>query len=122
MTGPDWRASEDGPWVSAGIYAGESFDQRRLPAGWAAPGFEGGWDAVAVAAPGPVPGPRTGPEVRVTQVLPVATVTQSPSGTTLLDFGQNLVGRLRLTVDGPAGTEITMRHASTTATASWGPG
>ena len=35
----------------------------------------------------------------------------SPSGRTLVDFGQNLVGWLRLTVTGPAGTEITLRHA-----------
>ena len=35
----------------------------------------------------------------------------TPSGRTVLDFGQNLVGRLRLTVDGPAGTVITLRHA-----------
>lgn len=35
----------------------------------------------------------------------------SPSGRTLLDFGQNLVGWLRFTVTGPAGTEITLRHA-----------
>ncbi|MFC7374923.1 MULTISPECIES: family 78 glycoside hydrolase catalytic domain [unclassified Brachybacterium] len=35
----------------------------------------------------------------------------SPSGKTLLDFGQNLVGWLRFTVTGPSGTEITMRHA-----------
>ena len=35
----------------------------------------------------------------------------SPSGKTLLDFGQNLVGWLRFTVTGPAGTEITLRHA-----------
>ena len=35
----------------------------------------------------------------------------TPSGRTVLDFGQNLVGRLRLTVDGPGGTVITLRHA-----------
>ncbi|MEE1617679.1 alpha-L-rhamnosidase [Brachybacterium sp. J153] len=35
----------------------------------------------------------------------------SPSGRTLLDFGQNLVGWLRFTVTGPEGTEITLRHA-----------
>jgi len=28
-----------------------------------------------------------------------------------MDFGQNLVGRLRITVDGPAGPTITLRHA-----------
>ncbi|MFC7457549.1 family 78 glycoside hydrolase catalytic domain [Brachybacterium sp. GCM10030267] len=35
----------------------------------------------------------------------------SPSGRTLLDLGQNLVGHLRFTVTGEAGAEITLRHA-----------
>ena len=35
----------------------------------------------------------------------------SPSGKTLLDFGQNLVGWLRFTVTGGEGTTITLRHA-----------
>ena len=37
---------------------------------------------------------------------------RSPSGRTIVDFGQNLVGRLRLTrARRPAGTTITLRHA-----------
>ena len=50
-----------------------------------------------------------GPPVRVTEVLPAARTWQSPSGATLVDFGQNLVGWVRLTVDGPG--EVTVRHA-----------
>jgi alpha-L-rhamnosidase len=38
-------------------------------------------------------------------------ITISHSGRTLVDFGQNLVGRLRLTVQGTAGQTITLRHA-----------
>ncbi|HWS35853.1 MAG TPA: family 78 glycoside hydrolase catalytic domain, partial [Actinoplanes sp.] len=36
---------------------------------------------------------------------------ESPTGRTLVDFGQNLVGWLRFTVTGPAGSEIRIRHA-----------
>lgn len=43
-------------------------------------------------------------------MAPVA-ITTSPSGRTLLDFGQNLVGRLHLTARGAAGQTITLRHA-----------
>ncbi len=43
-------------------------------------------------------------------IAPVA-VTRSPSGRTIVDFGQNLVGRLRITVRGKAGETITLRHA-----------
>lgn len=53
-----------------------------------------------------------GPPVRVTQHLPAVTVTTSPSGRTLVDFGQNLVGWVRLRVRGhDAGHEIVVRHA-----------
>jgi alpha-L-rhamnosidase len=102
VTDADWQAAGDGPWTAAGIYAGEDYDARRVPSDWA---------QAALVAAGPVPGPRTSPEVRVTQTVPVAGVTASPSGATIVDFGQNLVGRLRLRVQGEAGTTITLRHA-----------
>jgi alpha-L-rhamnosidase len=112
VSGPDWQVCGDGPWTSAGIYAGESFDARLVPDGWSRPGFAAdGWIAADMCAAGPVPAPRTGPAVRVTQQVPAAEVLTSPSGKTLLDFGQNLVGRLRIRVHGPAGTAITLRHA-----------
>lgn len=53
-----------------------------------------------------------GPEVRVTQVVPAVAVTTSPSGSTLVDFGQNLVGWVRLCARGTeAGQEVVVRHA-----------
>ncbi|HEY6596638.1 MAG TPA: family 78 glycoside hydrolase catalytic domain [Asanoa sp.] len=53
-----------------------------------------------------------GPPVRVTEVLPVVAVTTSPSGATIVDFGQNLVGWVRLRVRGLApGDEVVVRHA-----------
>lgn len=52
-----------------------------------------------------------GPPVRRTQMVAPVHITTSPSGRTLVDFGQNLVGRLRITVHGEAGTTVTLRHA-----------
>jgi alpha-L-rhamnosidase len=53
-----------------------------------------------------------GPPVRVTQTLPVTAVFSSPSGATLVDFGQNLVGWVRLRVrDQAPGQEVVVRHA-----------
>ncbi|PWW25000.1 alpha-L-rhamnosidase [Geodermatophilus normandii] len=109
-----WRSTTDGPTVRSGLYSGETVDFRRDLPGWSAPGFDdAAWTPVEVAdldlatlvAP-------TGPPVRRTQVLPVQAVTTSPSGRRLVDFGQNLVGRIRFALpDGPAGTQITVRHA-----------
>ena len=53
-----------------------------------------------------------GPPVRVTQTLPATAVFSSPSGATLVDFGQNLVGWVRLRVrDQARGQEVVVRHA-----------
>jgi alpha-L-rhamnosidase len=53
-----------------------------------------------------------GPPVRVTQTLPATAVFSSPSGATLVDFGQNLVGWVRLRVQDQApGQEVVVRHA-----------
>ena len=53
-----------------------------------------------------------GPPVRVTETLPAIAVISSPSGATLVDFGQNLVGWVRLQVRGQApGEEVVVRHA-----------
>ena len=112
-TDGSWRCAP-GPITSAGLYSGETFDARRELPGWSAPGFDdAGWapvevgelDVATLVAP-------TGPPVRRTQAVPVQAITTSPSGRTLVDFGQNLVGRIRFALPGgPAGTEITVRHA-----------
>jgi alpha-L-rhamnosidase len=53
-----------------------------------------------------------GPPVRITEVLPAVEVSTSPSGKTLVDFGQNVVGWVRLRVRGlESGAEVTVRHA-----------
>jgi alpha-L-rhamnosidase len=112
VSGPDWRATGSGPIVSSGIYAGESFDARRRMAGWSEPGFDDrGWVAARIAEPGPVPSPRSAPATRAVEELPVREVITSPAGRRILDFGQNLVGRLRIRVSGPAGHTIVLRHA-----------
>lgn len=55
--------------------------------------------------------PDTGPAVRRKEILAPLLLWDSPSGNTIIDFGQNMVGWVRFTVSGPAGTEIVIRHA-----------
>jgi alpha-L-rhamnosidase len=111
-TGADWRALADGPVVESGIYDGEHYDARRVPIGWSSAGFDdAAWEQPAVVEVDVVPGTTTLPTTRRTQELAVREVLTSPSGATILDFGQNLVGRVRIRVTGPAGTVITLRHA-----------
>jgi alpha-L-rhamnosidase len=108
-TGDGWEAAGDGPVVDSGIYPGEHQDLRRTASAWA-PARIG-----AAALPGfedvPVPEARIAPPVRRIQTLPVAEVIATPSGGRVLDFGQNLVGRLRIRARGEAGTRLVVRHA-----------
>ena len=111
-TDGDWSASPS-PIVRAGNYDGERYDARQEQPGWSLPGFDGrGWTRVGVRRrdPATMVAPA-GPPVRCTEEVPVAKVLTSPSGRQILDFGQNLVGRLRIRLRGERGSEVTMRTA-----------
>lgn len=96
------------------LYDGQTIDARRRQKDWAEPGFSPGtdWTGVRELAfdGGRLAEPVGPPVVRAGVVRPVEIFT-SPSGKTLVDFGQNLVGWLRFTVQGEAGQAITVRHA-----------
>ncbi|MCL8014900.1 glycoside hydrolase family 78 protein [Streptomyces sp. AS02] len=111
-TDTSWQAAT-GPIVSSSLYDGEAYDARLERAGWTEPGHDtSGWRGVRVLERdlAPLVAPA-GPPVRRTEELAPVSVTVSPSGRTVLDFGQNLVGWLRVSVSGEAGTSITLRHA-----------
>ena len=107
-----WRAAR-GPLHASSLLDGERYDARDELDGWSSPGFdETGWSAVSavpldlatLVAP-------TGPPVRCTEVIKPVSVDERPDGRLLIDFGQNLVGRIAAVVSGPAGQVITLRHA-----------
>lgn len=101
------------PTTASSLYQGESYDARLAVPGWDHPDLEeSAWAAVEkVEGDFRTPEARIAPPIRRTEELAVAEVITTPSGKTVLDFGQNLVGRLRLTARGAAGTTITLRHA-----------
>ncbi|CAH0220035.1 hypothetical protein SRABI76_02482 [Microbacterium oxydans] len=108
-TGDGWEAAGDGPVVDSGVYPGEHQDLRKTASAWSPA------RGCAAALPGyehiPVPEARIAPPVRRTMTLPVAAVLDTPSGGRILDFGQNLVGRLRIRARGAAGSRLVVRHA-----------
>lgn len=111
-TDESWKASL-GPVLFSSLYKGERYDARELPAGWSQAGFnDAGWQPVVGVDrnPATLVAPE-GPPVRCTGELRPVSVWTSPSGKSLLDFGQNLVGRLQITVNGEAGSTVTIRHA-----------
>jgi alpha-L-rhamnosidase len=78
----------------------------------AAPGNDISWPAVVLdTEPGPLVAEPDHPIRIVDDLIPVQ-VSQMEPGRFIVDFGQNLVGRIRLTVRGAAaGQRIVMRHA-----------
>lgn len=108
-----WRWRE-GPVVAAGLYEGEKYDARLLPAGWDAPGAQSAeWRApylqrvtAAVRLE-----PAVDEPVRVTQQLAPVSIERRPNGRVRLDFGQNIAGKLAITVSGPTGHEVRLHHA-----------
>lgn len=104
-TGEHWKATGAGQLVSSGIYAGETRDLTRCP-----PPEQQRPNAQTLHT-GIVPLPRISEPVRRVAELEPVTIQRLADGTHALDFGQNLVGRLRLNVAGTHGQTITIRHA-----------
>ncbi|MCA9875776.1 MAG: family 78 glycoside hydrolase catalytic domain, partial [Anaerolineales bacterium] len=107
-----WRAAR-GPIRMSDIYLGETYDARLEKPGWDKVGYDDGdWHRVRrlehtnenVVA-------QVGPFVTRHEALRPLHVLRSPKGEIILDFGQNLVGWVKMRVRGPQGTTITLHHA-----------
>jgi alpha-L-rhamnosidase len=112
VTDESWRAAR-GPVLSSDLYDGETYDARQERPGWLTSSYDDhDWVGVRSLARdfSTLVAPAGPPVRRIELVAPVA-ITTSPTGRTIIDFGQNLVGRLRLTVRGKEGETITLRHA-----------
>lgn len=111
-TDPDWHSSS-GPVLMSDIYDGETYDARLEKAGWTHAGYdERGWMSVRVSAlDAQVLSASVAPMITRTEEIKPTRIFTSPAGEKIVDFGQNMVGWVRLRVQGPAGTRVTLRHA-----------
>lgn len=112
--------STDEDWTSGpsdvlenDLYDGQTVDARLRDESWKLPEFSSAsWAGVRVLDLDTAKlEPYIGPPVRRWATLPVHEIATSPSGKTLVDFGQNLVGWIKVRVRGPEGAEVTIRHA-----------
>ncbi|KAL2801597.1 bacterial alpha-L-rhamnosidase-domain-containing protein [Aspergillus granulosus] len=108
-TGSEWSWTRSAT-TSAEIYDGEHFDAQHDP-------FKDGiWRPVSTGPldhPGILAAPL-GPPIRAIEQVAVREIITSPAGKSILDFGQNLVGYVRIAVAGELsnkGKTITLRHA-----------
>ena len=113
----DSWASHPSPRQSASIYDGEVYDAREELSDWASPEFDaaGSWDSTRILDVDLEKVQLFSPDVppvRVTQTVGVVDIFKSPSGKLLVDFGQNLVGKVRIRgLHKPKGHELQIRHA-----------
>ncbi|KAI1469893.1 glycoside hydrolase family 78 protein [Daldinia caldariorum] len=113
-TDTSWTAST-GAIITSEIYNGEVYDSTLEQAGWSAPGFSAPdtakWiGAKELEAPYEILVAPDGPPIRRVEEIKLKEILTSPSGKTILDFGQNFAGWLRLTVKGKKGDIIKLVH------------
>jgi alpha-L-rhamnosidase len=112
VTDGQWQASF-GAIVRSDLQMGETVDARKEMPGWNEPAFTAtswvpadilydyrGWLVAQMS--------RT---IRVTEELPPVEIRMRPDGVTLIDFGQNFAGWMRIALTGEPGAEITFRYA-----------
>lgn len=112
-TGEGWKESAS-DILYADMLMGQYEDSRRAEPTWnLAEHDTSDWtDAVVVSTDTTRLVPETDPAVRVTERLGAVSVTRREEGRFVVDFGQNLVGRVALTLrDQPADARIQLVHA-----------
>ncbi|SIR64784.1 alpha-L-rhamnosidase [Paenibacillus sp. RU4T] len=111
-SGPSWKAAL-APIRYSSIYHGETYDARLELERWSEADFEdSSWSAaVTVGLPLKTLVAQENWPTRVTETIKPVSAFVTPAGDHVLDMGQNMVGRMRMTVEAPAGARIVLRHA-----------
>lgn len=112
-TDGSWKSTADGPVVMNSIYNGETYDARREIKGWDQAGFDdSSWDQTSVAghSKAVLIATETVPVRKIEEITPIK-IWRTPQGTLVADFGQNLVGWIKLSVEGKTGETVSIRHA-----------
>jgi len=109
VTDASWQGGP-GEVVGADQQLGEVWDARRA-APWDQPAFADAAWAAAIVAPAPATRlvPQLGVPVRALMELTPRKIARLGS-VWIVDFGQNMVGHVRLAARGPDGTTITLQH------------
>jgi alpha-L-rhamnosidase len=108
-----WKLTADGPIRANNEYDGEFYDARKEMKGWSRPRFAAtDWQQAQVVEgpPGVLSAQPIGP-TRVTETLKPVSVHEVRPGIYVFDMSQNMAGWCRLTVAGPRGSQVTLRHA-----------
>lgn len=111
-TDRDWTYSFDGPVRTADLFLGEIYDAQMESGDPSLASYDaGGWLPVQVKdAPDSTLEAQISPLARVFKEVPAREILTAPNGDTIVDFGQNLAGVIRVQISEPKGTKITFEH------------
>jgi len=112
VTDPTWRSGPSAVTFNS-LYDGQHVDARREQPEWNRAGFDdSAWGGTHIAEFDKTKlEPYIGPPVRRQQSIAPVKIWSSPAGKLLVDYGQNLVGWVRVVVRGESGQQVTLRHA-----------
>lgn len=112
VTDSSWRVTGS-PILMSELYHGETYDARLELSGWSEPGFDdSAWAQAELFAYSndTLVAQENEPVRRTQEIAPIALI-HTPSGETVIDFGQNMVGWVHFTVEGKAGDQVEIHHA-----------
>lgn len=101
-TDETWEYAK-GPVLFSEIYDGETFDARVFPDNWE--------KVVVLDTSTDNLFPHDGEIVTEFERIKSVEIITTPKGETVIDFGQNITGRLEMTIDGEAGVVVKISHA-----------
>ena len=111
-TDQSWKVS-NGPIVFSDIYNGETYDARKEMSGWSGAGFnDSGWEKATVTDQSKkiLIAPQGVVVKAIEEIKPIKLIT-TPTGETVFDMGQNMVGWVRLKVQGKKDDQVTLKFA-----------
>lgn len=111
-TDESWKVTT-GPILASDIYNGETYDAQKEMTGWANVGFnDSQWNKASILDQSTkiLIAPQGEVVKAIEEIKPVKLIT-TQKGEQVFDMGQNMVGLVRLKVQGPKGSQITLKFA-----------
>ena len=112
-TDDSWKGTADGPIRSNNEYDGEEYDARKEMPGWNTVGFDdSNWlRAEYVQEPRGDFEAQMNENMKVMMDLQPVSITEIKPDTFIMDMGQNMVGWIKMRVQGKSGDQVKLRFA-----------
>jgi alpha-L-rhamnosidase len=115
ITDETWKVTSDGPIRTNNEYDGEEYDAAKELTGWNTTPFDDSkWlSAELVQEPGGKVQAQVNENMKVMETIKPIAIRELRTGTFILDMGQNMVGWLKIRVNGKRGDRVTLRFGET---------